>query len=76
VEQSLGIDLDECTIGERAVGSIDEGSAAADCAFWVCAAGIEIAFFGGLATALNIMPSSAVLETMSYPGIAQEPALL
>jgi hypothetical protein len=42
----------------------------------VRAAGTEIAFFGGLATALNMMASSSVLWTMSYPGIAQEPALL
>ena len=42
----------------------------------VRAAGTEIAFFGGLATALNMMASSSVLWTMSYPGIAQQPALL
>jgi len=42
----------------------------------VRAAGTEIAFFGGLATALNMMASSSVLWTMSYPGIAQEPTLL
>jgi hypothetical protein len=42
----------------------------------VRAAGTEIAFFGGLATALNMMASSSVLWAMSYPGIAQEPALL
>jgi hypothetical protein len=42
----------------------------------VRAAGTEIAFFGGLATALNLMASSSVLWTMSYPGVAQEPALL
>ena len=42
----------------------------------VRSAGAEIAFFGGLATALNMMASSSVLWTMSYPGIAQEPALL
>ena len=42
----------------------------------VRAAGTEIAFFGGLATALNMMASSSVLWTMSYQGIAQEPALL
>src|ERR1700730_703618 len=42
----------------------------------VRAAGTEIAFFGGLATALNMMASSSVLWTMSYPGISQEPALL
>jgi hypothetical protein len=42
----------------------------------VRAAGIDIALFGGLATALNMMASSSVLWAMSYPGIAQEPALL
>lgn len=42
----------------------------------VRAAGTDIAFFGGLATALNMMASSSVLWTMSYPGIAQEPGLL
>jgi hypothetical protein len=42
----------------------------------VRAAGTEIAFFGGLASALNMMASSSVLWTMSYAGIAQEPALL
>jgi hypothetical protein len=42
----------------------------------VRAAGTEIAFFGGLATALNMIASSSVLWTMSYPGIAQDPALL
>jgi hypothetical protein len=42
----------------------------------VRAAGTEIAFFGGLATALNMMVSSSVLWAISYPGIAQEPAVL
>jgi hypothetical protein len=42
----------------------------------VRAAGTDIALFGGFATAINMMASSSVLWTMSYPGIAQEPALL
>ena len=42
----------------------------------VRAAGTEIALFGGFATAINMMASSSVLWAMSYPGIAQEPALL
>ena len=42
----------------------------------VGAAGADIALFGGFATAINMMASSSVLWTMSYPGIAQEPSLL
>jgi hypothetical protein len=42
----------------------------------VRAAGADIALFGGFATAINMMAASSVLWTMSYPGIAQEPALL
>lgn len=42
----------------------------------VRAAGIDIALFGGFATAINMMAAASVLWTMSYPGIAQEPALL
>ena len=40
------------------------------------AAGIDIALFGGFATAIDMMAASSVLWTMSYPGIAQEPTLL
>jgi hypothetical protein len=42
----------------------------------VRAAGTFIALFGGLATALNMMGSAAVLWAMAHPGIAQEPALV
>ena len=42
----------------------------------VRAAGTDIALFGGFATAINMMAASSVLWTMSYPGIAQESALL
>jgi hypothetical protein len=42
----------------------------------VRAAGIYIALFGGFATAFNMMASSSVLWTMSYPGIAQDSTLL
>lgn len=42
----------------------------------VRAAGTEIAFFGGLATALTMLASSSTLWVMSYPGIADEPVLL
>lgn len=42
----------------------------------VRAAGADIALFGGFATAITMMAASSVLWTMSYPGIAQEPALL
>jgi len=42
----------------------------------VRAAGTDIALFGGFATAINMMAASSVLWTMSYPGVAQEPALL
>jgi hypothetical protein len=42
----------------------------------VRAAGTDITLFGGFATAINMMASSSVLWVMSYPGIAQEPALL
>lgn len=39
-------------------------------------AGIHIAFFGGLATALNIIASSLTLWVMAYPGIASNPDVL
>ena len=42
----------------------------------VQAAGADIALFGGFATAFVMLISSAVLWTMSYPGIAQDSALL
>jgi len=42
----------------------------------VRAAGTYIALFGGFATAFNMMAASSVLWTMSYPGIAQDSALL
>jgi len=42
----------------------------------VRAAGTDIALFGGFATAINIMVSSSILWTMSYPGIAQDSTLL
>jgi len=40
------------------------------------AAGAYIAFFGGIATSVNMMMSSSVLWATSYPGIAQDPALI
>jgi hypothetical protein len=42
----------------------------------VRAAGTDIALFGGFATAINMMASASVLWAMSYPGIAQDPAVL
>lgn len=36
------------------------------------AAGANIAFFGGLMTAFNIVVASLILWVMSYPGIAQD----
>jgi hypothetical protein len=42
----------------------------------VRAAGTYIALFGGFATAFNMMASSSVLWTMSYPGIARDSTLL
>jgi hypothetical protein len=42
----------------------------------VRAAGAHIALFGGLMTAFNIATSALVLWVMSYPGIAQESAVL
>jgi hypothetical protein len=42
----------------------------------VRAAGVDIALFGGFATAINMMAASSVLWTMSYPGVAQEPTLI
>ncbi|HXC36598.1 MAG TPA: hypothetical protein VNV43_12035 [Candidatus Acidoferrales bacterium] len=39
-------------------------------------AGIYIAVFGGLATALNMMASSVTLWVMAYPGIASNPDVL
>lgn len=39
------------------------------------AAGVYIALFGGFATAINMMVSSCVLWTLSYPGIAQDSLL-
>jgi hypothetical protein len=41
----------------------------------VRAAGIDIALFGGFATAVNMLGASSVLWTMSYPGVAQDPTL-
>jgi hypothetical protein len=42
----------------------------------VRAAGTYIALFGGFATAFNMMVSSSILWTMSYPGIAQDSNLI
>jgi len=39
------------------------------------AAGVNIALFGGFATAVNIILSASLLWTMSYPGITQDTAL-
>ncbi|HTV05973.1 MAG TPA: hypothetical protein VME86_11445 [Acidobacteriaceae bacterium] len=39
------------------------------------AAGIDIALFGGFATAILMMASSVCLWTMTMPGVAQDPAL-
>jgi hypothetical protein len=39
------------------------------------AAGVHIALFGGLMTALNVALSSLVLWVMAYPGIAQDASL-
>lgn len=39
-------------------------------------AGIYIAFFGGLATAFNMMASSFTLWVMAYPGVASTPDVL
>lgn len=41
----------------------------------VRAAGVEIALFGGFATATLLMASSAVLWTQALPGVAQDSAL-
>jgi hypothetical protein len=40
------------------------------------AAGSNIAFFGGVATACNMIVSSSLLWVMSYPGVAQDAALV
>lgn len=40
------------------------------------AAGSNIAFFGGVATAFNMIVSSSLLWAMSYPGVAQDPTLV
>ncbi len=40
------------------------------------AAGAYIAFFGGIATAINMMVSSSLLWAMSYPGVAQDATLI
>lgn len=42
----------------------------------VRAAGVDIALFGGFATAVNTMAASSVLWTMSHPGVAQDPTLI
>lgn len=42
----------------------------------VRAAGTQIALFGGILTAANIMITSSILWAMIYPGVAQDPALL
>ncbi len=42
----------------------------------VRAAGPNIALFGGFATSINMMASSSVLWTMTYPGIAQDNPLI
>jgi hypothetical protein len=44
--------------------------------FGVRAAGVYIAFFGGLMTAFDIAASSHVLWVMAYPGIAQNAGVL
>ncbi|HEV2325051.1 MAG TPA: hypothetical protein VGS10_13965 [Terracidiphilus sp.] len=43
--------------------------------FGVRAAGADIALFGGFATAILMMGSSAVLWTMTIPGVVSDPAL-
>lgn len=43
--------------------------------FGVRAAGADIALFGGFATAILMMGSSAVLWTTTIPGVASDPAL-
>jgi len=43
--------------------------------FGVRAAGADIALFGGFVTAVLMMASSAVLWTMTIPGVVQDPAL-
>ena len=42
----------------------------------VRAAGAYIAFFGGTATAINMMVTSSILWAMSYPGVAQDATLI
>jgi hypothetical protein len=42
----------------------------------VQAAGADIALFGGFATSFMLMVNACVLWTMTYPGIAHEPAVL
>src|SRR5215469_6660280 len=42
----------------------------------VRAAGAYIAFFGGIATAINMLVSSSLLWAMSYPGVAQDATLI
>jgi hypothetical protein len=42
----------------------------------VRAAGAYIAFFGGVATAINMMVTSSLLWAMSYPGVAQDATLI
>jgi hypothetical protein len=42
----------------------------------VRAAGTYIALFGGFATALTLIAASAVLWTMSQPGIAEDRGVL
>jgi hypothetical protein len=42
----------------------------------VRAAGVDIALFGGFATAMNMLAASSILWTMSYPEVAQNPILI
>jgi hypothetical protein len=42
----------------------------------VRAAGVDIALFGGVATAMGVIISSCFLWAMTYPGISQDPNLL
>lgn len=42
----------------------------------VRAAGVDIALFGGFLTAFTMMISSSVLWAMTYPGVAQDAAVI
>ncbi|HEV2134980.1 MAG TPA: hypothetical protein VGR47_12150 [Terracidiphilus sp.] len=44
--------------------------------FGIRAAGVDIAFFGGLATAVLMLASSSVLWSMTISGVAQDPILV